>query len=47
MNRAGQRQGCKEALLTLGDRPEERWPEARRRPDLLVESATLESARFG
>lgn len=28
--RAGQRQGCKEALLTLGDRPEERWPEARR-----------------
>ncbi len=21
--------GCKEALLTLGDRPEERWPEAR------------------
>ena len=28
--RAGQRQGCKEALLTLGDRPDERWPEARR-----------------
>lgn len=28
--REGQRQGCKEALLTLGDRPEQRWPEARR-----------------
>jgi 7,8-didemethyl-8-hydroxy-5-deazariboflavin synthase CofG subunit len=27
--RAGAAQGCKEALLTLGDRPEERWPEAR------------------
>ncbi|MGB4777418.1 7,8-didemethyl-8-hydroxy-5-deazariboflavin synthase CofG, partial [Microbacterium sp.] len=27
--RAGREQGCKEALLTLGDRPETRWPEAR------------------
>ncbi|MDJ1114662.1 7,8-didemethyl-8-hydroxy-5-deazariboflavin synthase CofG [Microbacterium dauci] len=27
--RAGHAQGCKEALLTLGDRPEARWPEAR------------------
>lgn len=27
--RAGAAQGCNEALLTLGDRPEERWPEAR------------------
>lgn len=27
--RQGQALGCKEALLTLGDRPEERWPEAR------------------
>lgn len=26
---AGRAQGCKEALLTLGDRPEARWPEAR------------------
>ncbi|MEO6712290.1 MAG: 7,8-didemethyl-8-hydroxy-5-deazariboflavin synthase CofG, partial [Mycobacteriales bacterium] len=26
--RAGQAQGCKEALFTLGDRPEERWPQA-------------------
>ena len=27
--RAGQRAGCYEALFTLGDRPEARWPEAR------------------
>ncbi len=27
--RQGQALGCKEALLTLGDRPEQRWPEAR------------------
>jgi len=27
--RQGQALGCKEVLLTLGDRPEERWPEAR------------------
>jgi FO synthase len=27
--RAGQRAGCLEALFTLGDRPEMRWPEAR------------------
>ncbi|WP_254359415.1 7,8-didemethyl-8-hydroxy-5-deazariboflavin synthase CofG [Microbacterium hominis] len=27
--RQGAAMGCKEALLTLGDRPEERWPEAR------------------
>ena len=27
--RAGARAGCKEALFTLGDRPESRWPEAR------------------
>ncbi|MCA1824442.1 MAG: bifunctional FO biosynthesis protein CofGH [Frankia sp.] len=27
--RAGQRVGCKEALFTLGDRPEARWPAAR------------------
>ncbi|MFI0981269.1 bifunctional FO biosynthesis protein CofGH [Streptomyces sp. NPDC021093] len=27
--RAGAEAGCKEALFTLGDRPEERWPEAR------------------
>ena len=27
--RQGAALGCKEALLTLGDRPEDRWPEAR------------------
>ncbi|MCE7079028.1 bifunctional FO biosynthesis protein CofGH [Streptomyces sp. ST2-7A] len=27
--RRGAEQGCKEALFTLGDRPEDRWPEAR------------------
>src|SRR5215207_4299778 len=27
--RQGAVQGCKEALFTLGDRPEERWPQAR------------------
>lgn len=27
--RQGARTGCKEALITLGDRPEDRWPEAR------------------
>ncbi|MEU8889349.1 bifunctional FO biosynthesis protein CofGH [Streptomyces sp. NPDC048442] len=27
--RAGAEMGCKEALFTLGDRPEDRWPEAR------------------
>ncbi len=27
--RAGDAAGCSEALLTLGDRPEERWPQAR------------------
>ena len=27
---AGARAGCTEALFTLGDRPEDRWPEARR-----------------
>ena len=27
--RQGRAQGCKEALLTLGDRPEDRWPAAR------------------
>jgi FO synthase len=27
--KAGDDAGCTEALLTLGDRPEERWPQAR------------------
>ncbi len=28
--RAGQKHGCTEALFTLGDRPEDKWPQARR-----------------
>lgn len=28
--KAGDAAGCREALLTLGDRPEERWPQARK-----------------
>ena len=35
--RAGAAQGCKEALFTLGDRPEDRWPAAR---EWLEERAT-------
>src|SRR6202034_4035453 len=27
--RAGAAKGCKEALFTLGDQPEDRWPQAR------------------
>ena len=27
--RKGAALGCKEALITLGDKPEDRWPEAR------------------
>jgi FO synthase len=36
--RAGEAAGCKEALFTLGDKPERKWPEAR---------AELESMGFG
>ena len=31
--REGAELGCLEALFTLGDRPEERWSEAREWPD--------------
>ena len=34
--------GCKEALLTLGDRPEQRWPEARAWLDQHGYSSTLD-----
>ncbi len=44
--RAGQRQGCKEALLTLGDRPEERWPEARRWLDEHGFASTLDYVAY-
>jgi len=34
--------GCKEALLTLGDRPEDRWPEAREWLDVHGYTSTIE-----
>src|SRR3954463_3918488 len=43
--KAGAEQGCKEALFTRGDRPEERWPQAK---DWLEErgySSTLDYVR--
>ncbi|GAA4783433.1 7,8-didemethyl-8-hydroxy-5-deazariboflavin synthase CofG [Microbacterium gilvum] len=40
--RQGQALGCKEALLTLGDRPEARWPEARDWLDAHGYASTLE-----
>lgn len=40
--RQGQALGCKEALLTLGDRPEERWPEARAWLDAHGFASTIE-----
>ncbi|GGF40917.1 FO synthase [Microbacterium sorbitolivorans] len=40
--RQGQAKGCKEALLTLGDRPEDRWPEARAWLDEHGYGSTLE-----
>ncbi|MCM0674969.1 bifunctional FO biosynthesis protein CofGH [Micromonospora phytophila] len=43
--RAGAAQGCKEALFTLGDRPEERWPAARRWLDERGYDSTLDYLR--
>ncbi|OJX65643.1 MAG: 7,8-didemethyl-8-hydroxy-5-deazariboflavin synthase [Micrococcales bacterium 73-13] len=40
--RQGARLGCKEALLTLGDRPEARWPEARAWLDAHGYASTLD-----
>jgi FO synthase len=40
--RQGAALGCKEALLTLGDRPEERWPEAREWLDAHGYTSTLD-----
>ncbi|MFK4729135.1 7,8-didemethyl-8-hydroxy-5-deazariboflavin synthase CofG [Agromyces mediolanus] len=40
--RAGAELGCKEALLTLGDRPEDRWPEAREWLDAHGYASTLD-----
>ncbi|MCJ1708315.1 7,8-didemethyl-8-hydroxy-5-deazariboflavin synthase CofG [Microbacterium sp. VKM Ac-2923] len=44
--RQGQALGCKEALLTLGDRPEERWPEARAWLDAHGWASTIEYVAF-
>jgi FO synthase len=43
--RAGAEQGCKEALFTLGDRPEERWPAARKWLDERGYESTLDYVR--
>lgn len=44
--RAGQRLGCTEALLTLGERPEQRYPQARRWLSLHGYKSTLDYASF-
>ncbi|MEV4211034.1 bifunctional FO biosynthesis protein CofGH [Micromonospora sp. NPDC049662] len=43
--REGAAQGCKEALFTLGDRPEERWPAARTWLDERGYDSTLDYLR--
>src|SRR6185369_7153376 len=43
--RAGAAQGCKEALFTLGDRPEERWPQARQWLDERGYDSTVDYVR--
>jgi FO synthase len=43
--RQGAVQGCKEALFTLGDRPEERWPQARQWLHARGYDSTLEYVR--
>ncbi|MFF5991503.1 bifunctional FO biosynthesis protein CofGH [Prauserella flavalba] len=43
--RAGAAAGCKEALFTLGDRPEDRWPEARRWLDERGYDSTVDYVR--
>ena len=40
--RAGEEAGCKEALFTLGDNPEKRYPEARRELEEMGFSSTIE-----
>ena len=42
---AGAAQGCKEALFTLGDRPERRWPQARQWLDERGYESTLDYVR--
>ena len=43
--RAGERHGCTEALFTLGDRPEDRWPAARDFLDRVGHTSTLDYVR--
>ncbi len=43
--RQGAEQGCKEALFTLGDRPEDRWPEAKQWLDERGYDSTLDYVR--
>src|SRR4029450_1799110 len=40
--KAGREQGCHEALFTLGERPEERYPTARRALAALGHAATVD-----
>ena len=40
--RAGAKAGCKEALFTLGDKPEKRYPEARRELEKMGFGSTIE-----
>ena len=40
--RAGQAAGCREALFTLGDKPEQRWPEARQALDAMGHGSTID-----
>jgi FO synthase len=39
--RAGEAAGCKEALFTLGDKPERKWPEARAELDAMGYTSTI------
>jgi FO synthase len=43
--RAGAAAGCREALFTLGDRPEDRWPQAREWLEARGYSATIDYVR--
>ena len=40
--RAGEAQGCHEALFTLGDKPERKWPEARAELNAMGYETTIE-----
>jgi FO synthase len=40
--RAGEARGCREALFTLGDKPERKWPEARAELDRMGFNSTID-----